>query len=355
MAGIDFTIESIQREYFKTAAASARSLGTLRAIADARVGATPRKLVHEVDKVKVYRYSGEHSFVAQRVPLLIVYALVNRPEMADLEKGRSMVEGLLSRGFDVYLVDWGYPDSADEAIGIEQYVAGYLDDCVNHVLDLCGEASLTLLGICQGGTFSVLYSALNPGKVRRLITTVTPIDFHTKDDLISHLVRYVDIDLMIDTLGNVDGDILNGFFLSLKPFRLTLQKYVNFFREIDDHEKAATFYRMEQWIFDSPSLTARSAREFAKCFYQENQLARNSYSLGSKKIDLKNITMPVLNIFAREDHLVPPDSSRALRHIIGSRDYIEHELPGGHIGIYVGSRSGGSVPEIVAQWVSERN
>jgi polyhydroxyalkanoate synthase len=213
---------------------------------------------------------------------------------------------------------------------------------------------INLLGICQGGTFSCCYSSLNPDKIKNLITTVTPIDFHTKDDLLSHLVRNVDIDLVVDTVGNMPGELLNMTFLSLKPFRLMGQKYMDLVNLLDDTDKARDFMRMEKWIFDSPDQAGEAYREFIKHFYQENGLVKGTIKIGDNSIDLENITMPVLNIYAAQDHLVPPDASKALEGCIGTDDYTAIEFPGGHIGIYVSGKAQKMIPPTVSSWLSER-
>ncbi len=329
-------------------------LGVLRRVEDARPGATSRECVFEIEGVRLYHY-GDAPPRPDAVPLLIVYALVNRPDMADLQAGRSLVAALMARGFDVYLVDWGYPGGADRLLGLEDYVCRYLDACVEHLRRALARPALPLLGICQGGTLSLCYAALEPHKVEKLITTVTPVDFQTAEDMLSHLVRGVDVARLVRAHGNPSGDLLNGLFLSLKPFRLTQQKYLRFLEQIDSPEAVATFLRMEHWIFDSPALAGRACVQFAEEFYQRNRLVRGGLVLGGREVSLARVTMPVLNLFARDDHLVPPAASRALGAVVGTRDYTEAELPGGHIGVYVGLKSKLSVPAVVAEWMAARD
>ena len=328
-----------------------RGLGVLRQIGEVRIGATPRSLIFELEGVRLYRY-GAAQTDAGGTPLLIVYALVNRPEVADLQADRSLIAALMARGFDVYLIDWGYPGGADRMLGLDDYVTRYIDGCVDHLLARLQRPALPLLGICQGGTLSVCYAALYPHKVERLITTVTPIDFHTAQDMLSHLVRRIDVARLVESCGNVSGDMLNGLFLSLKPYRLTQQKYLRFVEQLGDASAVAMFLRMEQWIFDSPALAARACGEFARDFYQGNKLLTGELQLAGRGIDLRAVNMPVLNIYARDDHLVPPAAARALRALVGTNDYTEVEVAGGHIGIYVGLESPGSVPVAVAQWMA---
>lgn len=331
----------------------AQGINTLAEIGDIEVGVSRKTPVYQEDKMVLYRFEPRVK-KTNPVPLLIVYALVNRPYMADLQDGRSMIQGLLNAGLDVYLIDWGYPDSADRYLTLDDYINGYIDRCVDLICKKHKLKKINILGICQGGTFSLCYTSLHPEKVRNLITTVTPVDFHTKDDLLSKMVRNVDIDLLVDTLGNIPGELLNMIYLSLKPFRLVGQKYMDLVNLLDDKEQAKNFMRMEKWIFDSPDQAGEAFREFTRQFYQDNGLVKGTVKIGNQIVDLGNITVPVLNIYAASDHLVPPDSSKALQGCVGSKDYTELEFPGGHIGIYVSNKAQKMIPPTVGKWLDKR-
>ncbi|MGE0486965.1 MAG: class III poly(R)-hydroxyalkanoic acid synthase subunit PhaC [Gammaproteobacteria bacterium] len=350
MPRLELDAAAVTREAMVLAERLAAAPAALRGLGDVRPGATARTCVWQRDAVRLYRYGTE---AAGGPPLLIVYALVNRPEMADLEAGRSLVAGLLERGVDVYLLDWGYPGAADGGLGLADYLERYLDGAVDHLRDQLVRSRLPLLGICQGGTFSLCYAALHPDKVDRLVLSVTPVDFHTDDDALSHLARHIDIEALVAAQGNLAGDWLNALFLALKPHQLLQQKYLRFLDHVDDAAASATFLRMERWIFDSPALAARVAREFAREFYQRNALVAGTLSIAGRSVRLDALTQPILNIYARHDHLVPPAASRALAGLVGSSDYREHELAGGHIGIYVGSRAERPVAAVVAEWLAE--
>ncbi|NIN35239.1 MAG: class III poly(R)-hydroxyalkanoic acid synthase subunit PhaC [Gammaproteobacteria bacterium] len=326
---------------------------TLSEIGDIDVGASEKEPVYHEDKLVLYHFKP----LAKKlnpVPILIVYALVNRPYMADLQDGRSMIQGLLQAGQDVYLIDWGYPDAADRYLTLDDYINGYIDRCVNYIRKQRSLDKINLLGICQGGTFSLCYSSLHPDKVKNLITTVTPVDFQTKNDLLSRMVRHIDIDMVVDTIGNVPGELLNYTYLSLKPFRLMGQKYMDLVNLLQDKEQARNFMRMEKWIFDSPDQVGEAFRQFIKQFYQQNGLVNSMVRIGEDTVNLKKVTMPVLNIFAAADHLVPSDSSKALKKLIGTKDYTELEFPGGHIGIYVSSKAQKLIPPSVGEWLAKR-
>jgi polyhydroxyalkanoate synthase len=318
-------------------------------------GVTPREAVYREDKLVLYRYQTPAGVTPKPVPLLIVYALVNRPYMTDIQENRSTIKGLLATGQDVYLIDWGYPDQADRALTLDDYINGYIDRCVDQICEAHGVDRINILGICQGGAFSLCYSALHQDKVKNLVTMVTPVDFKTPDNLLSTWVQHVDIDLAVDTMGNIPGELLNWTFLSLKPFSLTGQKYVNMVDVLGDPEQVKNFLRMEKWIFDSPDQAGETFRQFIKGFYQQNGFIEGGVEIGGKEVALKNVTCPILNIYALQDHLVPPDASRALKGRTGSKDYTELAFPGGHIGIYVSGKAQKEVTPAIGNWLNERS
>jgi polyhydroxyalkanoate synthase len=351
---LQFTPAEALREVAALGEKIARGAKTLREVEDVTYGATPREAVWRDGKVVLYRFKGERAPSAT-VPLLIVYALVNRPYMVDLQRDRSIVRGLLDKGEDVYLIDWGYPDPSDRFTTLDDYINGTIRRCVEVVAKRHGLGAINLLGICQGGAFSLCYTALHPKTVRNLVTMVTPVDFHTPDNMLSHWTQDMDVDLMVDTLGNVPGDLMNWCYLTLKPFRLNFQKYVGLVDILDSKEEVENFLRMEKWIFDSPDQAGEAFRQFIKDFYQGNRLVRGGLEIGGRVVDLKAIRQPVLNIFAEQDHLVPPAASRALSGVVGTKDYTEIAFKGGHIGIYVSGRSQREVPPAIHDWLHARS
>jgi polyhydroxyalkanoate synthase subunit PhaC len=334
----------------------ARTVSALGTVQDPAIGTTPKDEIYRQDKLVLYRYR-PLAGVARKVqaPLLICYALVNRPYMMDLQEDRSLIRGLLREGIDVYLIDWGYPDGSDRYLTMADYVQRYLPACVEQVESVSGSAKVNLLGVCQGGTLSLCYAALHPERVKNLITMVTPVDFQTPDNLLTHWARELDVDLLVSTLGNVSGDFLNQVFVSLMPFRLTSQKYVSLLDSVDNAQALANFMRMERWIFDSPDQPAEMFRQFMTWFYKQNRLIRGNLKIDGESVDLKRIKMPVFNLYATQDHLVPPLSARALDGLTGTRDYSSYEFPGGHIGIYVSGSAQREIAPRIGAWLRERD
>jgi len=353
LAGLGFGLEQTMTELQSFGEKLDAGVATLRELGAIDVGTTEKEALHHDGKLTLYRYlpSAEPS---NPIPVLIVYALANRPYMMDLEPRRSLVRGLMESGLDVYLIDWGYPDADDRALGLDDYINGFIDGCVERLRDDHGLDRINLLGVCQGGTFSLCYSALNADKIRNLVLMVTPVDFHTPDNLLTIWLRHVDVDALVDVLGNIPGELLNWAFVSMKPLRLTGQKYLDMLDLLDDQDKARTFLRMEKWINDSPAQAGECFRQFAKDLFQKNKLVEGTLHVGERVVDLRKITMPVLNVYATQDHIVPPDATLALEKHIATTDYTAFAFEGGHIGIYVSARAQREVPQKIAEWLRAR-
>jgi len=355
---LGFTPDSLAQESLRFQAKLRAGLDTLHQVHDIDYGATAREEVWRDGKVVLYRFRGNTlpngRAPTARVPLLIVYALVNRPYMVDLQDDKSIVRGLLERGEDVYVLDWGYPDRSDRYLELDDYIQRYIGGAVDHLRGEYRMDGINVLGICQGGAFSLCFAALNPHKVRNLITMVTPVDFHTSDNMLGNWTRGLDVDLFVDTLGNVPADVMNWCYLTLKPWRLFVQKYVGMVDVLDDPKALEDFLRMEKWIFDSPDQAGEAFRQFVKQFYQGNGFIKGGIDIGGRAVDLRNIEVPILNIYAEQDHLVPPASSKALAGLTGSDDYSELSFRGGHIGIYVSSRAQREVPQAIHDWLGQR-
>jgi poly[(R)-3-hydroxyalkanoate] polymerase subunit PhaC len=344
----------IVQEAAKFTDSLARALRALGKAGEVTLGPTPKDAVYREDKLTLYHYRPLVERASSGTPLLICYALVNRPWMMDLQEDRSLIRGLLGAGIDVYLIDWGYPDRADRFLELDDYINRYLEHCVDAVCRESGVERVNLLGVCQGGTLSLCYTALHPERIRNLVTMVTPVDFHTEGNLLAAWARDTDVDALVAAHGNVPGELLNVTYLMLMPFRLMSQKYVGLLDIADDPAQVENFLRMEEWIFDSPDQPGEAFRQFVHWFYKENRLVRGNLEIGGRAVDLRRIDMPVLNVYATRDHLVPPPASLALADCVGSRDYGTLVFEGGHIGIYVSGKAQRELPSTIASWLMAR-
>ena len=330
-----------------------KAMTIMRRLGKPEVGTTTKETVYSEDKLRLYHYAATSP---QRVktPLLIVYALVNRYYITDLDEKRSMIRKMLNQGIDLYLIDWGYADPADRYLDLEDYIQGYIDNCVDQVRQRSNSNTINLLGICQGGTMSCCYSSLNPAKMKNLITMVAPFDFHTEGNTLSTMVQDIDAHQVYQAVGNIKGAWLNQNFSALNPVSLHVIKHLNAIDALQEEESAAFFLRMERWIQDSPDQAGAAFCEFIHKFYQGNQLAQGKLKIGGQSVDPKKITQPILNIYGMLDHIVPPAASQALQQLCNSQDYSELTPNTGHIGMYVSSASK-DIPSQIVHWLQQRD
>lgn len=351
---VDLIMKNLAEEATSAQKRMSKAADVLLGELQADIATTPYEIVYQQDRVKLKHYTPVKKKKV-KTPLLLIYALINRETMLDLQPGRSVVENFLQQGVDVYMIDWGYPRRKDRFLGIDDHVNGYINDIVDFISAREKVSKINLMGICMGGTFSVIYSALHPEKVLNLITTVTPTYFDIDTGLLNIWMRKVPVDQTIKTFGNIPGDFLNLGFLLLNPARLMIDKYVAFYELLDDKEFVENFIRMEKWIFDSPDIPGETFREFVKYCFQENLLIKNKMVVGDQRVDLKKLTMPLLNIYGKFDHLVPPEACEQLTSKVGSKDIEDVCLKTGHIGIYVSSKCQREFTPKITQWLLERD
>ena len=320
---------------------------------DTAISTTPHDIIYEEDRVRLKHYKPEK--VQFKTPLLIIYALINRETMPDLQPRRSVVESLLNRGVEIFMIDWGYPTRKDQFATIGDHVNGYIFNIVDFICDRNGVAQENIMGICMGGFFSVIYTALNPDRVRNLITTVTPTNFDTDKGLLNIWMQNTDVQVLGDVYSNMPGDIMNLGFLLLNPARLMIDKYLGFLQNMDNKSFVENFIRMEKWIFDSPDVPAATFKQFINDLYKKNLLIKSKLEIDGERVDLQNITLPVLNFYGEFDHLVPPEACDLFTSRIGSEDKEDICFDTGHIGIYVSLKCQREFAPKISDWLMGRD
>ncbi len=287
-----------------------------KAESQASIGATPHEVVYQDGSLRLLRY--QNPLVRFAEPILICFALVNRPYILDLQGDRSVVRRLLDRGFDVYLIDWGVPADADRTRQLQDYVCRLLRDTVDFVCARAQSPQLNLLGYCMGGTMATMFTALYPERVRNLILLAAPIDFGGDDGLLNVWSReeYFDVDRLIDAFGNCPGEFLQYCFQLMKPVQNFAEKYLTLCENLDDGAFLDNFLAVERWANDSIPVAGETFREYVKLLYQQNRLVKGELSLGGVPVRLEAITCPLLLLVAEQDHLVPPSSTLAIEHYV---------------------------------------
>ncbi|NCX95847.1 MAG: class III poly(R)-hydroxyalkanoic acid synthase subunit PhaC [Chitinophagia bacterium] len=347
-----FNANQIAEEFLSTSQKLAAGYQTLQSIEQVEVGTTPKELVWSSDKIKMYHYT-RNTPPKCATPVLVSFAMLNRHDVLDLQSDRSLMKKLVDEGLDVYIMDWGYHNRADRYLTMEDYIDGYMNDAVDFLRKRHKVAKIHKMGICQGGTFSMIYAALYPHKLQSLTTYVAPYDFSTTKCMLYKWTKYIDVDAMVDAVGTVPGELIDGAFGMLKP-SMNVSKYLGVMDSLEDKDKLLNFLRMEKWKSDLPAIPGEMYRKYIKDLFRDNKLVQGTFELGGRTVDLKNATMPFLNVYATDDTIIPNESTINVMSLIGSTDKREYPFPGGHIGVFVGGRSQKELAPAVAKWVCER-
>jgi polyhydroxyalkanoate synthase len=321
---------------------------------DIGVGTTPNEIVLDAKMYRLLHYRPMVSRTA-KTPVLVVYALINKSYILDLQPDKSWIRNLLNQGFDIYLIDWKTPNQVDKYVSFDDYVNGYIDDCVEFVRTKSSIDKLTLHGYCMGATMSVIYTTLHQDKIRNLATIAPVFDAEKDVTVLANFSKHIDGEKILNFVGNLPYEQLYACYSALKPFKQGVNKYFNLVENIDNEEFVQNFLRIEKWLYDTPPIAGETFRQWVVDIYQKNLLAANEMKIGSEVVDLSKIQIPLLNIVAEEDHLVSPQCSAPLNDAVSSLDKRLMRFHTGHVGLIASSYSQNNVLPKVGQWIKARS
>ncbi|OHD07979.1 MAG: hypothetical protein A2Y41_13805 [Spirochaetes bacterium GWB1_36_13] len=297
-----------------------------------QVSLTPKETVWEEGHVKLYRYKAQVPDPA-KPPLVMVYALINKPFILDLRPGNSLIEYLVKNGQDVYLVDWGEPVEEDKYLELDFYIEHYIDRCVDKAREFSDAEKVNLFGWCVGGSLVLIYAALHNEKVNSLITLTTPGDT-TKGGMLSVWADkdYFNIDKIIDVFGNIPGKFIRYGVVEIYADRELLKNNI-FYENLNNPQFLHLYMLIEKWMNENIDFPGRVFKKFIENVFQNNSLLKGNLEINGKKVDLKKITCPYLNMAAQLDHLVPFDSTKIINDYVGSKESVVEIIPGSHVGL----------------------
>lgn len=313
------------------------------------VGSTPHEVVKETRLYRLLHYKTTFH-VPIRPPVLIVYALINRSYILDLQQDKSWIGNLVKQGFDVYLIDWKAPSLNDKYVSFDDYVNVFIDDCIDFIRNKSSAEKITLHGYCMGATMSAMYCSLHQHKIKNLVTLAPVIDTSKDNTVISNFAKHLDVENIIDSMGNMPPELLQTCFSALKPFKQGVNKYFSLYEHINDKRFIENFLRIERWLSDIPPIAGEAFKQWIKNIYQENLLVKNEMKLGNDLVNLSRINVPFLNIVANEDHLVSPEGSAELNNLVSSKDNRIMRFPTGHVGLIASSYSQMNVLPKTGRW-----
>jgi class III poly(R)-hydroxyalkanoic acid synthase PhaC subunit len=317
------------------------------------INRTPSEVIDMKGRFSLLHYKSEFP-TEHKTPLLVVYSLINRHYIMDLLPDVSVIKNLQRQGFDIYATDWGTPTSCDKNLSLETYAEEYVENAVEKIKEITGSDKVSLFGYCWGGLFALIYTATHQKNIKNLILHATPVDIDKDKTIIENWTSHLDADDLSKVFGNIPGWLLNLAFLIRNPVEAML-KYPRYFSEPRSRDEIIQFFAIETWLYDSTPIIGEVYREIIDQVYRNNLLIKNKMKVGVDIINLKNITIPVLDIVGTGDDLVPPSASTSIINAISSTDKKLIEFPTGHVGLCVSLAAHEKLWPEVAEWLAQRS
>lgn len=278
---------------------------------------------------------------------VFVPSLVNRAQVLDLMRGRSMMRFLAGQGVRPLLLDWGWPGAAERDFSLTDYIAGRLERALAAL-----PGPVVLVGYCMGGLLALAAALRRPDRVRALGLLATPWDFHPTpadaDRARAAAALLPGLEPLMQASGTLPVDAIQTLFAGLDPFGIP-QKFRAFARLDPASDRAAQFVALEDWLNDGVPLAAPVAREALGGWYGANTPMRGAWRVAGAVVDPGALTMPVFCAVPHRDRIVPPASARALAARLPQARL--HEAASGHIGMAAGGNAEAALWRPLLDWL----
>ena len=324
------------------------------------IAQTPKELIWALNKAKLYHYIPVVPKEKRHpVPLLLVFALMNRPYILDLRPGHSFVEFMVKSGYDLYLLDWGTPGPEDKNLKFDDYTLDYMPRAIRKLKSFAGVEEFSMLGWCIGAILATIYASLLPDAgLRNLILLTAPLDFSNKENITFARwtdERYFDVDKVLAAFGNMPGEMIDYGAKALKPVENYIVNYLKLWDNIDNPHVIEAWQAMNTWVTDNIPLAGGVFRQLIVDLYRNDRLMKGELMIRGERVDLSRIRANLLTVIAEGDHITPPCQSKAIMTKVSSTDKQLVSVPGGHIGIMAGSGANKRTWPTIDGWLGKRS
>ena len=326
----------------------------------APIAQTPKEMIWSLNKAKLYRYTPVLPKEKRHpVPLLLVFALMNRPYILDLRPGHSFIEFMINHGYDVYLLDWGAPGYEDKNLTLDDYTLEYMPRAIRKLKAVSGSSEFSMLGWCIGAILTTIYSALRPDDgLRNLILLTAPLDFSNKEKITFGRwtdERYFDVEKVLAAFGNMPPEMIEYGAKALKPVENYISNYLRLWDNLDNPQVVEAWHAMNTWVTDNIPMAGGAFRQLIVDLYQHDRLMQGSMMIRGQRVDLNRLRANLLTVIAEGDHITPPCQSETVMAKVSSTDKTMMRIPGGHIGIMAGSGASKHTWPKIDGWLGPRS
>ena len=292
---------------------------------------TAGKVVFQNDLIQLIQYAPATEEVYER-PLLIVPPWINKYYILDLTPEKSFVKWAVAQGFTVFLVSWVNPDARLAQKTFEDYMHEGILAAIDAVIRQTGSSKINALGYCVGGTLLAATLAYMAAKGDDRVVSASflaaQVDFSEAGDLLVFIddAQLKALEEMMAEHGYLDGSRMAAVVNMLRPRDLIWPYVVNNYLL----GKKPFPFDLLFWNADSTRLPAANHAFYLREFYHLNRLAKGEMQLGGVRLDLSRVTIPIYELFTRDDHIAPAASVFRGSKLFGGP--VRHVMAGsGHI------------------------
>ena len=297
---------------------------------------------------------------AARASVLVVPGFTTGARLFDFDPRCSFAGVLADHGVETCLLDWGRPDETDR----RRTVADQLRR-IDRALDAARAAAdgaaaarrpVAIAGHFHGGLLALLHCIRYPGKAGALVTLSTPAGFAPGQDPFGDWLRACGGERLAEVFGNVPGALVAALLAAASPMQWCGG---GVFALLGGAHRADAATRFERARRFPPAFPGETFRQLYRTFHRADPFAEGGAMLDDYRYDPSGLTLPLLNVYARDDGIVPPAASArigtpapAARPSSRVRHW-NREHPGGHYDLLVGHRAlTGLLPDVAA-WLIE--
>ena len=272
-----------------------------------------------------------------RIPLVLVPPLAATSIIFDLLPQRSVVKFFLARGFDVYLIDWGTVTARDHDLSLETYVAQWMPAALERIREHSGQQEISIFAYCMGGLLSLMYAAVSQDpNIRNIVTVASPVDMHQSGIAGRVLTLIRRPARLISAIGNL-----------AQRFELLMNLW--------DREYMKENHTMGTWFNNMVDYPGETIKDMAVHMMINNRMSKGVMRFGNQEASFHNIDCSILAFAGDNDTIVSVQAARKVLDIVSSEDKEFCIVPGGHAGVFAGSKAAANTWTLSADWLAQRS
>jgi polyhydroxyalkanoate synthase subunit PhaC len=324
--GLKYWLEDAQRVI-----GGGRAPGTERFEVGKDVAITPGKVVYRNRLIELLQYSPQTATVYAE-PVLITPAWIMKYYILDLSPRNSLVRYLVEKGHTVFMISWKNPQAADRELGLDDYLQlGFLD-ALAEVRRLIPRHKVHAVGYCIGGTLLAIAAAALTGGADKSLASISlfaaQTDFSEPGELSVFITpsQIAMLEAMMHKAGVLDSERMGAAFAMLRSRDLMWQPAVEQYMG----GERPKLNDLMAWNADGTRMPWRMHSEYLERLYLKNELARGTFTVQGKPVDLSRLHLPMFVVGTETDHVAPWRSVYKTRGLTRSSDYTFLLTSGGH-------------------------